>query len=282
VFRNSAKGRRGFTLIELLVVIAIIAVLIGLLLPAIQSVRQAAYRIQSENNLKQLGLAVNNYATSNGGKVPTVVTATGSPQYYITVFYALLPFVEQSNMQTTANAAAAIPPALKMLEAPLDVSNPGGQGLTSYGANGNFFGYQVNTSNGPTLTSWNLTTIFSTKGSTNIIMFAERYATLNSYWNSQSCFFFGGQTGSQISFNVTPATALSAAGGGNGQFPGYCQAFTQSGCLVSLGDGSVRSINSTGQNATGNFVTACNASWGTNPNTGAANTAPFSGFTSDW
>ena len=59
------KAKRGFTLIELLVVIAIIAVLIALLLPAVQAAREAARRAQCVNNLKQIGLALHNYESSN-------------------------------------------------------------------------------------------------------------------------------------------------------------------------------------------------------------------------
>jgi prepilin-type N-terminal cleavage/methylation domain-containing protein/prepilin-type processing-associated H-X9-DG protein len=91
--------RKGFTLIELLVVIAIIAVLVGLLLPAVSKVREAASRAQCQNNLKQLGLALINYHGSNGGFPPA---NSGPPHPHSwTVF--ILPFMEQGNLQQQYN-----------------------------------------------------------------------------------------------------------------------------------------------------------------------------------
>src|SRR5690606_6283882 len=68
--RRLSKSRRGFTLIELLVVISIIAVLISLIAPAVQSARRAARRTQCLNNMRNVGLAIQNFASQNGGKLP--------------------------------------------------------------------------------------------------------------------------------------------------------------------------------------------------------------------
>jgi type II secretory pathway pseudopilin PulG len=262
-WRKKCRGGGGYLYLkrELLVVIAIIAILIGLLLPAVQKVREAAARAQCSNNLKQLGLAAQNCYGTFGLMPPAYGSFPAGSGSNGNVFFYLLPFMEQQNIYNLGGN----PPnsyvtnniydeTIKSYLCPSDSTNQpvqmwsGGWACGNYVANYQLFGTFPNAQgNG----SPNIPASIP-DGTSNTIFFAEKHGRCQGYGNlwAHGSWDYHWFPMFQIPANAPGGPGAGAYGPVNGMFqitsiPSQCTLYIASsshtgGMNVGLGDGSVR------------------------------------------
>jgi prepilin-type N-terminal cleavage/methylation domain-containing protein len=256
--QSRLSKRLAFTLIELLVVIAIIAILIGLLLPAVQKIRDAAARMQSSNNIKQQVLGAANFAsTYNDALPPTTGNATANGISTVngtaggtTFFVYLLPFIEQGPLYTAmvsgSNVVTANVATVKTYIAPADTNGTTGAKTTSYQSNGNL---------GNASAGANYKSSFTIKGTSQTILVSEQSSKV---------------TGTDFASGGTATAITEAIAGVSAQSPqtnctssGASCCLSTGVCQVGLCDGSVRSVSSSV--APGTWGWAYSTSGGTTP-----------------
>jgi len=179
----------GFTLIALLVVIAIIAILIGLLVPAVQKVREAAARMSCSNNLKQIGLGAHNYH-DQAGKLPHNGTNTATRVDWCWA-YQILPYIEQDNAWKVAEAGT--PPNIgiktymcpargRQVNSTAGANSPGFNGpFTDYKQNWESFDNRTNSNTGNGQGRLTMSVITSLNGTSNTIFVGEGYLDPDEY-----------------------------------------------------------------------------------------------------
>jgi prepilin-type N-terminal cleavage/methylation domain-containing protein/prepilin-type processing-associated H-X9-DG protein len=253
------QRRRGFTLIELLVVIAILAVLIGLLLPAVQRVREAANRMVCTNNLRQLGLAAH-HCNDTFEKLPPMLGyfPRENGNAYGGAFFHLLPFLEQPNSYKLtfdpatntydARRSFLYTIAIKTYLCPSDpsVSNP--LGLAGNWAPGNYAAnYRVFGTGGPR--TWQgqarIPASFA-DGTSSTILFAEKYARCKDQGTAWARIDTDPWQPAFAVFVIGPASKFQlqpSPFGSSACDPRLASTPHSGGMQVCLADGSVRSIS---------------------------------------
>jgi prepilin-type N-terminal cleavage/methylation domain-containing protein len=243
---------RAFTLIELLVVIAIIGILIALLLPAVQKIREAAARMSSTNNLKQIGLAIHNYADSNS-RLPDNGDNTKFPANWCWG-YKILPYIEQGPVFNNAQAGVYSTVPIKTYLCPGRAHSPFS---TNGGNSPNFDGphtdYAINvTSFGQTSRPITLGVVSAGNGTSNTILAGEKAMDPGNYGNTHSnnwdeVIYSGGYGGTGRGglhiYKDAPGIDFGGDGNHTGRGDGNWGSPFSAGGLFVLADGSVRPLS---------------------------------------